>query len=631
MVTTAYAKGAFVHLSNHEQRADFNIRPDWYADRPTGISAFIRVQNEETFIAACLLAVKDFFDEILIALNNCTDATSEIIAELALPNVRVVEYPFTLHRTGPGHDDVPENSLRAHCYYYNWLLAQTRFSHACKWDGDNVALPCVDAHLKEVVLRSNVVYECGLNIAGDVMAHVSRDWPQTAHEPHYFRVARHTFYRQSPIVEVFTHKYRRGVRRVEAPTFLHMKFCRGFESYSRMWPPDWREQEKYRRVSEYRQPGPAYVGPYPMPLAERAIERALRHAGDVAPLESEQEGTLRALGIVLFVQRNQGLRGDIVEARGAGGQRAAFLACLADNLLPERDVDYLPMCKLKIKRVPAWRFGIRTGLRRVGRRILKLLNSGEGPPHRENQHTMTSETIAHRILMHLPRRLQRTAFRLRHPKVFQAMQQLRTLDVRDTRSIAPYDELRCIFVGIPKSAATSVARDLFGLPIGNHTRMEQYQMVFSSKQFNSYFKFAFVRNPWDRLVSAFFYSKAGGMGMGDQEWEHRNPGVLDDFGRFVSEWLTPETAETKVHFVPQYKFVCSERGTMLLDFVGHFENLAEDYAHVCRELNVDRPLRHHNKTDVRTRDYRDCYNDETRRIVADIYRRDIELFGYEFD
>jgi predicted O-methyltransferase YrrM len=323
-----------VHLKNHEGREDFNIPPDWHAARPPGISAFIRVRNEEVFIAACLLAVKDFFDEILVALNNCTDATQEIIAGLALPNVRVVEYPFPMHHNGPGHDDIPADSLHDNSYYYNWLLAQTRFSHACKWDADMIALPCMDARLREMVLASNVVGISGVNIVGDAMAHVSRDHPEAVNEPRFFRIAPHTFYRQKDITQYFTHGYRVGLRDMQAAAYLHLKYCRGPASYTRTWPKEWRELERYRRAHEYRHPGPVYDGPYPSALGDLIIERALRRAGEVQPLKS-QETILRNLGAFLLALRNQGLRGDIVEIGSFRGQGTVFLARLAESFIPE--------------------------------------------------------------------------------------------------------------------------------------------------------------------------------------------------------------------------------------------------------------------------------------------------------
>ena len=84
-----------MHLKNVEAAEAYFISEDWHSIRKPGIAAMLRVKDEEEFIKPCLVSIKDFFDEIVIALNCCTDNTPKIIAELNLPQVRVLEYPFT--------------------------------------------------------------------------------------------------------------------------------------------------------------------------------------------------------------------------------------------------------------------------------------------------------------------------------------------------------------------------------------------------------------------------------------------------------------------------------------------------------------------------------------------------------
>src|SRR5690625_2614056 len=72
---------------------------------------------------------------------------------------------------------------------------------------------------------------------------------------------------------------------------------------------------------------------------------------------------------------------------------------------------------------------------------------------------------------------------------------------------APFDQYHSIFVHIPKTAGVSVAHSLFEIKTAYHVRVSKYQIIFSQDEYNQYFKFAFVRNPWDRLVSAYRFLK----------------------------------------------------------------------------------------------------------------------------
>jgi hypothetical protein len=75
--------------------------------------------------------------------------------------------------------------------------------------------------------------------------------------------------------------------------------------------------------------------------------------------------------------------------------------------------------------------------------------------------------------------------------------------------------------------------------------------------------------------------------------------------------------------------VTDAKGKQIVDFLGHYETLAEDFAKVCAKLNIKAELPHANVSDHR--DYRTYYTAETREFVAKQFRRDIEMFGYDFD
>jgi len=321
-----------MQLENAEGIADYFIRCDWHAGRRRGISAFLRVKDEEEFIEPCLLSIKDFFDEIVIALNDCTDSTPQIIEGLALPTVRTYDYPFKLHHNGPGHDAIPANSVHDNAYYYNWLLSKTRFSHVCKWDGDMVALPALYRGVRRLVLCSNVVHITGLNIAGEHWSCLSKLAPFTR-EPRFFRVQPHTFYRQGKLTQRFTHSYRRKLRSFRLPVFLHFKTAKSVGSATKIWPADWRSVGQFQALHLRRLEGPPYTGPFPDALKPRIVERALERARLAQELRG-QETVMRTMGDLLFQLRNEGRTGDVVEIGSFYGKTTVFLASVMRTLFP---------------------------------------------------------------------------------------------------------------------------------------------------------------------------------------------------------------------------------------------------------------------------------------------------------
>ena len=187
---------------------------------------------------------------------------------------------------------------------------------------------------------------------------------------------------------------------------------------------------------------------------------------------------------------------------------------------------------------------------------------------------------------------------------------------------------------LPKAAGVSICTSLFGGLAGGHTPIGVYQIVFSRREFDRYFKFAFVRNPWDRLLSAYTFLKSGGWDESDRRTA-RFLAPFSTFEEFVERWVTERTVLTHIHFVPQYRFVCEPfSARMAVDFVGRYEHLERDFAVVRERLKLDAAIElpHHNQGAAKSvRDFRDCYTTRTREIVARVYRRDVELFDYAFE
>jgi hypothetical protein len=185
---------------------------------------------------------------------------------------------------------------------------------------------------------------------------------------------------------------------------------------------------------------------------------------------------------------------------------------------------------------------------------------------------------------------------------------------------------RAIFVHIPKTAGSSVAQALSGG--SGHVPYFEYERV-NPRKFKQFFKFAFVRNPWDRLVSTYFFLKNGGVNEMDRRFAAENLSGYDTFAAFVEGWLSAENVWSWVHFKPQHYFICDADLRVRMDFVGRMESIDRDFSTICERLGVAAELKWTNRGDHGP--YREYYTHDLRERVAAVYADDIASFGYQFD
>ena len=225
----------------------------------------------------------------------------------------------------------------------------------------------------------------------------------------------------------------------------------------------------------------------------------------------------------------------------------------------------------------------------------------------------------------------RSYLRVFRPGKFGKFKEQRYRSMDDPHSCRPFDQYRCIFVHIPKCAGISVSRSLFGNVSGAHHSIRKFQIMFSPDEFADYFKFTFVRNPWDRLVSAFHFLKKGGLTVQDKDWSDRYLTPYPDFDAFVRNGIQHRRIFDFPHFRPQYTYICLFGRQPAMNFIGHFENLSWDFDYICQTLKLDTSLKSLNRNPDRESDFRKYYTNETREIVGRLYADDIRMLGYTFD
>jgi hypothetical protein len=178
-------------------------------------------------------------------------------------------------------------------------------------------------------------------------------------------------------------------------------------------------------------------------------------------------------------------------------------------------------------------------------------------------------------------------------------QRARILDKKKQQELRPFADKRSIFVHIPKTAGISVRSSLFGSSVGHHMSLRDYFLTYSYEEYAKYYKFTFVRNPWDRLFSAFRYLSGDQCTPMDRLWWSAQFGNIS-FTDFVNKQIKERGLPKYLHFAPQVSFLSPSRFPFLsskalaVDFIGLYENLHLDFEHIARRLGVDVPLEHLN-------------------------------------
>ena len=225
-----------------------------------------------------------------------------------------------------------------------------------------------------------------------------------------------------------------------------------------------------------------------------------------------------------------------------------------------------------------------------------------------------------------------------------------------------HDEHKFVYFVLRKVACTSVKTAIlplfdldptpFEVTRGDGTRVRVHRLFNTSghqigkeqllegldHEYRDYFKFAFVRNPWDRLLSCYFDKVVRksvppflleSAVSADVEFYANMP-----FAEFVEAVYQIPDEKANPHFRSQHLKVCGPDGEPMADFVGRFENLREDFTRVTEEIGapgLELPERNRKSVSKRgSRHYREFYDERLKNLVHKRYEKDVETFGYSF-
>ena len=204
-------------------------------------------------------------------------------------------------------------------------------------------------------------------------------------------------------------------------------------------------------------------------------------------------------------------------------------------------------------------------------------------------------------------------------------------------------ENEVIFIHIPRTGGTSIEKALIGEDFWKIDHRNKHATCHTAKKeyaeyWDDYFKFSFVRNPWDRHVSMlkheeYFYGKSDTLGQGNLS--------IDKLLHYTTKYGSPpDTIEFDYRFVERNFFdkfdlipqaVYTNYVGPEMDFIGRFENLQNDFDIVTKMLGLEqRELPNSGASKERTH-YSDYYDDKSQTLIKSIYDFDIKRFDYSFE
>lgn len=193
------------------------------------------------------------------------------------------------------------------------------------------------------------------------------------------------------------------------------------------------------------------------------------------------------------------------------------------------------------------------------------------------------------------------------------------------------------FLHIPRTAGGSIVNELVKtdwVVLGHDETSEHYLHIKDYRVYNekdNTYVITTIRNPYDRLVSAYFYLMAGGDNSKDQLDKEIYLSSFKSFEEFVLKglhWFRRKKMLKQIHFRPQNYWMIDKSRKVLVDKIFNFENLDELFEFIAKNSQIKVEEIMHVHASKRTH-FEDYYSKKMKKIVYNTYRSDFKLFNYK--
>ena len=149
-----------------------------------------------------------------------------------------------------------------------------------------------------------------------------------------------------------------------------------------------------------------------------------------------------------------------------------------------------------------------------------------------------------------------------------------------------------------------------------HVSFQQINACLPVETLSSYFKFGFVRNPFDRFVSTCFFLN------------RHNQRFVGNEVEFMRQAINKVRFRQRVLARPQYRLLTDEHDRLMMDYVGRYETLQESFDEICRQTGLTPSILSRKNASQHQR--YECYYDASlKELVVGYYRKDFQFFGYD--